>query len=115
VGEVARVPSRGLRIPSEFLRASIRGGRSHVDDEDVEAAEADRGLSDREIHDRDVAWLREADRAVEWGKPVCCLYRPDGDHALSAMVRGNDAVTVEEYRDPADVEATLAAFVERHG
>jgi hypothetical protein len=31
------------------------------------------------------------------------------------MVRGNDAVTVEEYRDPADVEATLAAFVERHG
>ena len=50
-------------------------------------------LADRAIHDRDLAWLRKADvlvaevttpslgvgyeigRAVEWGKPVICLYR----------------------------------------
>jgi hypothetical protein len=146
----ARDAARSVKL---FFSGSIRGGRSdvdvyaalidaldeygevlteHVGSADVEASEADRGLSDRDIHDQDVAWLREADvvvaevttpslgvgyeigRAVEWGTPVCCLYRPDGDHDLSAMVRGNDAVTVEEYRDPGDAEATLAAFLECH-
>lgn len=136
-----------------YFGGSIRGGRSdvdlyaelielledhgevlteHVGTEDVEAKEAPQGLSDGEIHDQDLAWLREADvvvaevttpslgvgyeigRAVEWGKPVLCLYRPDGDHALSAMIRGNDAVTVAEYREPAALESRLAEFVDAH-
>jgi hypothetical protein len=96
----------------------------------VEAAGA--GPTDAEIHDRDLTRLREADavvsevttpslgvgyevgRAVEWGKPVCCLYRSGGDHALSAMIRGNEAVTVEAYGSPADLEPTLTAFLDRH-
>jgi len=136
-----------------FFSGSIRGGRSdvdvyaelvgildgeatvlteHVGVEGVEESEQQAGLSDADIHDQDVEWLRAADvvvaevttpslgvgyeigRAVALEKPVCCLYRPGADHDLSAMVRGNDAVDVVEYHDPADVESTLRAFLERH-
>jgi hypothetical protein len=136
-----------------FFAGAIRGGRSdvdlyarlvdalgrygdvlteHVGTEDVEERERAAGLTDRDIHDQDVAWLRRADvvvaeattpslgvgyevgRAVEWGTPVCCLYRPGGEHELSAMLRGNPAVEVVEYDEPAAAEAAVGAFVERH-
>ena len=137
-----------------FFSGSIRGGRDdaalyrevidmlgaygdvlteHVGAEDVEAKEAAVGLSDEDIYQQDVAWLRQADvvvaevttpslgvgyelgRAVARGTPVLCLYRPSGDHELSAMVRGNDDVTVEEYAEPAELEPVLAKFFDRHG
>ena len=102
----------------------------HVGSEDVKDDPSAEGQTDREIHDQDVAWLRRADavvaevttpslgvgyeigRAVEWEKPVRCLYRPAGEHALSAMVRGNEAVRVVKYSEPAEVKETLAAFVD---
>jgi hypothetical protein len=135
-----------------FFSGSIRGGRDdaalyrevidmleghgdvlteHVGAEDVEAKEAAVGLSDGDIYQQDVAWLRQADavvaevttpslgvgyelgRAVAWGKPVLCLYRPTGDHELSAMVRGNDDVTVEEYTEPGELKPVLATFFRR--
>jgi hypothetical protein len=135
-----------------FFSGSIRGGRDdaalyrevidmleghgdvlteHVGAEDVEAKEAAVGLSDGDIYQQDVAWLRQADavvaevttpslgvgyelgRAVAWGKPVLCLYRPTGDHELSAMVRGNDDVTVEEYAEPDELKPVLATFFDR--
>jgi nucleoside 2-deoxyribosyltransferase len=134
-----------------YFCGSIRGGRSdaalyadlieiledhgnvlteHVGSETVETEEAD--LSDKEIHDQDRAWLRQADvvvaevttpslgvgyevgTAVEWGRPVLALYRPDGEHELSAMIRGSDGVTVENYSDPAALEDVFETFVERH-
>lgn len=56
----------------------------------------------------------ELGRAVAWEKPVLCLYRPDGERELSAMVRGNDAVEVTEYRTPAEVESVLDEFLRQH-
>ncbi|WP_049927759.1 nucleoside 2-deoxyribosyltransferase [Halopiger goleimassiliensis] len=136
-----------------FFSGSIRGGRSdvdiyarlidvledhgtvlteHVGTENVQEKEAEAGLTDDEIHDQDVAWLRQADvvvaevttpslgvgyevgRAVAWETPVHCLYRPDADHDLSAMIRGNDAVSVTEYRDPTDAVPELEAFLQAH-
>ena len=136
-----------------FFSGSIRGGRSdvdlyadlveiierhgtvlteHVGVKDIEAKEEAEGLSDADIHDQDVAWLRQADclvaevstpslgvgyeiaRAVEGETPVLCLYRPTANHDLSAMIRGSDAVSVLEYETPADVESELEAFVQRH-
>lgn len=134
-----------------YFAGSIRGGRSHVDlyarlieklrwhgtvltehvgQSDPETAEAD--LSDREIHDQDLAWLERADavvaevsvpslgvgyelgRAVEWGTPTLCLYRPDADHDLSAMVRGSPTVTVESYTDPESLDPVFASFFGDH-
>ncbi|APW98665.1 nucleoside 2-deoxyribosyltransferase [Halobiforma lacisalsi AJ5] len=136
-----------------YFGGSIRGGRSdvdlyaaiidlledhgtvlteHVGKENVEEKEAEVGLTDADIYEQDLTWLRRADvvvaevttpslgvgyelgRAVAWGKPVCCLYRPDGDHDLSAMVRGNGDVEVIEYETVADVEADLAEFLRGH-
>lgn len=135
-----------------FFSGSIRGGRDdaalyrevidmleghgdvlteHVGADDVEAKEAAVGLSDGDIYQQDVAWLRQADavvaevttpslgvgyelgRAVAWGTPVLCLYRPGGEHDLSAMVRGNDDVTVEEYAEPDELEPVLTTFFDR--
>ena len=136
-----------------YFGGSIRGGRSdvdlyaklidalerhgtvlteHVGEADVEAKEEAAGLSDADIYEQDVAWLRQADvvvaevttpslgvgyeigRAVAWEKPVCCLYRPESEHELSAMIRGNDAVSVVEYRDFETAETALEEFVRHH-
>ena len=136
--------------PDIYFAGSIRGGRDdqpvyarlveildrhgtvlseHVASETVESEE---GMTDTEIHDQDLAWLRQAQvviaevttpslgvgyelgRAAEWETPICCLYRPDGATALSAMVRGSNATRVVEYRDPDAVAETLARFVAEH-
>jgi nucleoside 2-deoxyribosyltransferase len=80
---------------------------------------------DREIHDRDISWLRSADvivaevtapslgvgyeigRAVEWGKRVICLYRPAPDRKLSGMIAGCDGVTVLEYTETGQLAPML--------
>lgn len=136
-----------------FFSGSIRGGRSdadlyaalidhideygtvlteHVGEENVEANEQEAGLSDEDIYEQDLAWLRQADflvaevttpslgvgyeigRAVAWGMPVCCLYRPDTEHDLSAMIRGNDDVQVIEYGTVAEAEQALDSFLCDH-
>jgi len=100
----------------------------HVGTEDVEVTESQ---EDGAIHDQDVAWLRQADvvvaevttpslgvgyeigKATEWGTPVLCLFRPDGDHELSAMIRGGD-VRVVDYDAPEALESVLEQFVDGH-
>jgi 2'-deoxynucleoside 5'-phosphate N-hydrolase len=80
---------------------------------------------DCDIHDRDLNWLRDADvlvaevtapslgvgyeigRAVEWGKPVICLYRPSNGKKLSAMIAGCTAVTVHEYAQVDELSRVL--------
>src|ERR1700682_3462745 len=80
---------------------------------DLALTSAGESSSDREIHDRDLAWLREADvlvaeattpslgvgyeigKATEWGTPVLCLYRPAEGRSLSAMISGSNAGTLE--------------------
>jgi hypothetical protein len=83
---------------------------------------------DRWIHDRDLAWLREADclvaevttpslgvgfeiaKATEWGKWTLCLSRPSAGRALSALIAGSERVTVREYQDPADLRKIFDEF-----
>ncbi len=132
-----------------YFCGSVRGGRAdaglygrlidmlrthgavlteHVGSDDVETTET---KGDTGIHDRDVAWLGQADvvvaevttpslgvgyevgKASERGKPVLCLYRPDSAHELSAMIRGSDAQVVE-YGDPETLEPVFRRFVSEH-
>lgn len=73
-----------------------------------ECVEGDEGLSPKEIHDRDVEWLKSADVVVAectvpslgvgyeigtarllGGKKILCLFRPGATHkALSCMIDG---------------------------
>lgn len=77
----------------------------------------DHHLSDKTIHDRDIAWLREADvvvaevtqpslgvgyeigRALEWGKRIIALYRPVEGRRLSAMIAGSEQIKTHQYHD----------------
>ncbi|HWS98824.1 MAG TPA: nucleoside 2-deoxyribosyltransferase [Pyrinomonadaceae bacterium] len=83
---------------------------------------------DRDIHDRDLAWLKEAEylvaevtvpslgvgyeigKATEWGKPVLCLFRPQSGRALSAMVAGSPGVTVREYQGSEELREAFDDF-----
>ena len=130
-----------------YFAGSIRGGRDdtalylqiirqlsaygsvlteHIGDSGLGAL--GEGGGDREIHDRDLSWLREADclvaevttpslgvgyevgRAAEWGKLILCLYRRSPGRALSAMIAGSDGVTLREYESAADLGEIFREF-----
>jgi nucleoside 2-deoxyribosyltransferase len=83
---------------------------------------------DRAIHDRDLAWLKEADclvaevttpslgvgfeigKATEWGLRVLCLFRPISGRALSALIAGSSRVTVREYQSAVEVAEIFKDF-----
>jgi hypothetical protein len=110
----------------ELLRVYGTVLTEHIADEELKALGEATG--DRMIHDRDLAWLREAEclvaevttpslgvgfeigKATEWGKRVLCLFRPQPGRALSAMIAGSDRVTVREYQTAADVEEIFDEF-----
>jgi len=70
---------------------------------------------DQYIHDRDIQRVSESDvvvaevstvslgvgyeigRAVEQGKRILCLYRPQEGKRLSAMIAGSSGVTLQTY------------------
>lgn len=90
----------------------------------------DAGRSDREIFARDIGWLAECDAVVaevttpslgvgyelglaeSLGKPVLCLFRPGATHRLSAMVAGNGAFGLAEYRSVAEAGGHIRRFLE---
>ena len=130
-----------------YFAASIRGGRNdwqsyleivtqlreygevlteHVGDVELSAAGED--ISDRDIHDRDLGWLKSSDflvaevttpslgvgyeigKATESGKPVLCLYRPGEGHLLSAMISGSNGVTLKEYRGVTELKEVFEQY-----
>ena len=128
-----------------YFAAAIRGGRDdsdiylqivsmltrygtilteHVGDPNLDVRGEE--LSDQQIYDRDLEWLRSCDclvaevtkpslgvgfeigKATEWGIQVLCLYRPSESRSLSAMIAGCDKVTVETYRSIDELDAIFA-------
>ena len=77
----------------------------------------DDGPTDSYIHDRDLEWLQCADvvvaevttvsmgvgyeigRAIESGKKVICLFRPDSGKNLSAMIAGCADLELVNYNN----------------
>lgn len=88
----------------------------------------DDGPSDRFIHDRDMEWLISSDvivaevttvsmgvgyeigRAVEMGKKVLCLFRPDAGKNLSAMIGGCPLVELVNYSNPEEAKRAIDNF-----
>ncbi|XP_006990882.1 5-hydroxymethyl-dUMP N-hydrolase [Peromyscus maniculatus bairdii] len=139
---------------SVYFCGSIRGGREDqalyarivsrlrrygkVLTEHVPAAELDsRGEAaggDRLIHERDLAWLRQADVvvaevtqpslgvgyelgwAVALGKQILCLFRPQSGRVLSAMIRGaadGSRIQVWDYTE-GEVDGLLDRYFETY-
>jgi nucleoside 2-deoxyribosyltransferase len=102
----------------------------HIGEEALSAM-GEAGLNDKEIHDRDIAWLRSADalvaevttaslgvgyeigKAAEWKKPVLCLYRPGEKRRLSGMLTGSDEVKVFEYQTTGELKTAFDEFFEK--
>lgn len=82
-------------------------------------------LDVRDIFDRDVSWLEQSDLVVaevtvvsmgvgyelgiaeKLGKKVICLYRPNPEKRLSAMISGNKHFSIQPYQSLADVKSIL--------
>lgn len=100
------------------------------DDKKIETK--DRILSDRQIHDRDLDWIRQSDlvvaevtipslgvgyeigRATEMNKPVLCLFDASSDKNLSAMIAGSEAVNNHVYNGLDDLEEAVKKFMSVH-
>jgi 2'-deoxynucleoside 5'-phosphate N-hydrolase len=100
----------------------------HVADQALGAG-GESALSDQEIHDRDLAWLAQADavvaevtvpslgvgyevaRALQRGIPVLCLYRPVPGRRLSAMIAGASGVEVVAYEHLSEAKVAISRFL----
>ena len=129
-----------------YFAASIRGGR---DDDDLYRAliielarfgtvltehiahpnDVERGMTDREIYERDMGWLREADvmvaevttpslgvgyelaSAQQLGKQILCLFRPSSGRSLSAMISGAEELEVVEYDNLEEATTAIETFL----
>jgi nucleoside 2-deoxyribosyltransferase len=109
------------------LRGYGRVFTEHICDE---AADLDGDWGpDRDIYERDIRWLESADvvvaevslpslgvgyeigKAEEWGKPILCLYCTNSLGKLSAMIWGNEDLTVKKYGDLSEALALIDDFL----
>jgi hypothetical protein len=130
-----------------YFAGSIRGGREdkalyleiirqlseygHVLTEhigDAQLSALGEAADDREIHDRDLSWLKESEyvvaevttpslgvgyelgKATEWSKRILCLFRPSDSRALSAMIAGSNRIKVREYQSAAELKEIFNEF-----
>jgi 2'-deoxynucleoside 5'-phosphate N-hydrolase len=140
----------GDHVRRIYLAASIRGGRGDeavyrslvgalsscgrvLTEQIVEPERVDAGLSDRQIHDRDLELLQSADcvvadvstpslgvgyeiaHAVVQRKRVLALYRVDSARPLSAMVGGSPWVENVAYNTSLEACEAAVAFVRSAG
>lgn len=100
----------------------------HVGDPNLTSA-GDDGPTDKFIHDRDLEWLNSSDvivaevttvsmgvgyeigRAVELGKPVLCLFRPDSGKNISAMISGCDNLKLVNYSSLEEGQKAISNFL----
>ncbi|MDM8158864.1 nucleoside 2-deoxyribosyltransferase [Labilibaculum sp. K2S] len=124
-----------------YFSGSIRGGQQDTDlyadlicelkqygtvlTEHIGSKTIDTTITDKEIHDRDLAWVKESDiviaevtvpslgvgyeigRAIDMNKPIICLYRVLNGKTTSAMIRGCSDVQCFEYSDLTEAKEIL--------
>jgi nucleoside 2-deoxyribosyltransferase len=100
------------------------------DDQEIESK--DRILSDVQIHDRDMDWVRQSDmvvaevtipslgvgyeigRAIELGKPVLSLFNSGSGFYLSAMIGGSEGVSMVQYEQIDELRGPVEEFISEH-
>ena len=100
----------------------------HIGDPNLTSL-GDDGPTDKYIHDRDLKWLQSSDvlvaevttvsmgvgyeigRAVETGKKVLCLFRPDSGKNLSAMIAGCEDLQLINYTTLEEAKKAIAEFL----
>lgn len=129
-----------------YFAGSIRGGRDdqelyfsiikelqnhgtvlteHLGNKDL-SSKGEEKLTDTQIFERDMEWVREADiivaevstpslgvgyelgQAESMGKRIVCLHRNIEGKLVSAMLRGNKHMEIHQYATIEDVKGILA-------
>ena len=132
-----------------YFAGSIRGGRKdkglyekliiylqdfgevlteHVGHKDLTDS-GESSMSDKEIFERDIAWLTASDiivaevttpslgvgfeiaRGLELKKTILCLYRIRKDKNLSAMISGCPGLMIEEYKTINEAKQIIARII----
>ncbi len=88
-------------------------------------------FSEENIYTRDMSWLREADvvvaevstpslgvgyeigKAEDIQKPILCLYRETEGKRCSAMLTGNNYLTVAKYTDLENAKKIIEKFLKK--
>ena len=101
----------------------------HIGD-DTLRSEGEQNLSDGYIHDRDIDWIKASDiviaevttpslgvgyeiaSAINFGKPIFCLFNSSKGNSLSAMIRGSDKVKVIDYENIEEIMKILPEIVD---
>ncbi len=104
---------------------------SHVGDIAL-SGKGDDGPNDRDIHDRDMAWLASCDIVVAevtapslgvgyelgWAtalkKPVLCLHRTVKGRTLSAMIGGSPGIQTAAYSSMDEAKRIIEEFIKKH-
>lgn len=128
-----------------YFSGSIRGGRQDAElykqlikylktygtvlTEHIGYEIIEHSKTDREIHDDDMAWLRESDivvaevtkpslgvgyeigRAVEMNKKILCLYRNIDGNNISAMINGSPDFNSYSYQNIQDAKEIISDFI----
>ncbi|MEN8121364.1 MAG: nucleoside 2-deoxyribosyltransferase [Bacteroidota bacterium] len=113
----------------EYLKNFGQVLTEFVGDESLLAG-GETGISDQQIHDRDLDWLMQADvlvaevstpsfgvgyeigRSVENNKNVLCLHKEKEGKRLSAMIAGCDDIQTEKYKNLEDTKSIISNFFE---
>jgi nucleoside 2-deoxyribosyltransferase len=112
----------------EYLKTYGEVFTEHVGDTTLSEL-GDDGPNNKFIHDRDLKWLQASDcivaevttvsmgvgyeigRAVEAGKKILCLFRPDSGKNISAMIAGCDNLEFVNYSSLAEAKIAINDFL----
>ncbi len=101
----------------------------HIGSKDIKNSEMEKGITAKEIHDRDVMWLNSADiliaevttpslgvgyelgRAVAKGMKILCLYRVLEGKYVSGMIIGSDHIVSKEYKTIEEAKQIIDEFL----
>ncbi len=53
----------------------------------------------------------EIAEGIRLGKRILCLYRPEEDKSLSAMISGNKNIILKRYKDPYEASLYIDSFI----
>jgi hypothetical protein len=111
----------------EMLRRYGEVLTEHVGYDDIDVKEGD--AADTDIYDRDMSWLKECEffvadvtypslgvgyevaQAEMLQKKILCLFHTSTNRHLTAMIAGNQALTVKTYSTVEEVKSILNAFL----
>ena len=112
----------------EYLKTFGEVLTEHIGDPSLTSV-GDDGPNDKFIHDRDLEWLESSDvlvaevttvsmgvgyeigRAVEAGKKVLCLFRPDSGKNISAMISGCNDLDLVNYTTLDEAKLAIEKFL----